>query len=137
MSKGTMKIAIVGSEEAFWSPAWRTRVVKRIRDILRPFELVNSTDHASITLVSGACPKGGVDIWAEIVADTLDVPKKIYPPTKPTWYYYRKRNIQIAEDCDVLYCFDPKWRGSKTGGQWTYRYAKNELGKRVYLELIE
>ena len=88
-------------------------------------------------LVSGLCPKGGVDIWSEEIADELGIKKEIYPAEVNQWNDkviidaksydehiitgafhviarskrlkgYRSRNIQIAEACDVLYCIVPK-----------------------------
>ena len=88
--------------------------------------------HEPIVLVSGHCPKGGVDIWAEEIADELGIKKEIYPAEVNQWNDrycyesghthmgetvvdytrkmkgYRSRNIQIAEACDVLYCIVPK-----------------------------
>ena len=87
-------------------------------------------------LISGGCPKGGVDIWAEEVADELKIPKRIFKPSSLDWEGYKTRNIKIAKVCDVLYCIDPKWRNGKTGGKWTLNKAK-ELGKDTYLVEIE
>ena len=71
---------------------------------------------------------GGVDIWAEEIADELGIKKEIYPAEVNQWNDkniigrtgmcdseglqktlkgYRSRNIQIAEACDVLYCLVP------------------------------
>ena len=127
-----------------------------------------------VTLVSGGCGylgedkqsylDGGVDIWAEIVADIFLIPKDIKYAETSSWedrlVYedikterndekscqsweatgrmkkgYKTRNIEVAKDCDVLYCFDPAWR-EWSGGRWTYVQA-GRLGKEVHLELIE
>lgn len=78
----------------------------------------------TIILVSGHCPKDGVDIRAEEIADELGIKKEIYPAEVNQWedrtiygnLYptemqrqkgYKSRNIQIAEACDVLYCIVP------------------------------
>jgi len=84
-----------------------------------------------LVLVSGHHPKGGVEIWAEEVADKLGIKKEIYPAEVNQWedeetyesvesmgcidgYQkickkgYHSRNIQIAEACDVLYDIEPK-----------------------------
>lgn len=119
----------------------------------------------NIILISGGCGytaldfsnylSPGVDEWAEIVADVLGIPKDIHYAPAGQWndkldiIYetprgnleqvlkgYQTRNIEIAKTCGVLYCFDPKWRGSKTGGQWTMRYAQ-KLGKETHLVQIE
>lgn len=149
------KVAIVGSEEQFWTPEQRTKVVKIIKRIYDGYVVygLGTIDTKDIVLVSGGCPKGGVDIYAEIVADVLGIEKDIKYPEINQWedkityddsrinppeiqLGYKSRNIEIAETCDILYCIDPKVRGWKTGGQWTMRKAK-ELGKEVHLVEIE
>lgn len=81
-------------------------------------------------VVSGHCPLGGVDIWAEEVANELEVPLRlhiprehdgrsswhgdggpvVYQPTpndNPTvWWHpgFKSRNLAIAEDSDVVLC---------------------------------
>ena len=151
-----MKIAIVGSEEKYWTPEQREKVVRRIKKILyQPYVIMgdkgfHETMIKPVTLISGGCPKGGVDIWAEIVADILGIPKDIKNPEINQWrdsmtidvnddeiklMGYKSRNILIAEECDVLYCFDPAYR-DWSGGRWTMKHAE-KLGKEIHLELIE
>ena len=156
------RVAIVGSEEKYWTPELREKAVRRIIEILKYHDI----DEPPI-LVSGGCPKGGIDIWAEIVADTLGYRKKIFAPENWHWDTlcsaplpcedmvpvhmikhcrsevgcdftargYRDRNIKIVEYCDVLYCIDPAFR-KWSGGRWTHREACR-MGKEVHLELIE
>ena len=168
------RVAVIGSEEKYWTPEQRTKVVKEIKDIFYNEYMKTLTyqferkelDYdrieyiikrafpevaKNIILVSGGCPRGGVDIWAEIVADVLGIGKDIKRPDIQQWEStfadfgdepehssfrhlkgYKERNIEIAETCVVLYCIDPKWRGSKTGGQWTMREAKR-LNKETHL----
>ncbi len=88
-------------------------------------------------LVSGRCPKGGVDVWAEEVnanVDELRWKTEIYPPKNNRWEPegYKERNLQIAEACDILYCISRK--GVWDGGRWTADRAR-EMGKKV--EVIE
>jgi len=119
----------------------------------------------NMTLISGGCGyentkkrayiPPGIDEWAEIVADVLGIKKDIRYAPAGQWndkldvIYetdrgnleenlkgYRTRNTEIAEMCDILYCIDPKWRGEKTGGQWTMRYAQ-KARKEVHLVQIE
>ena len=149
------RIAICGSEEKYWTPEQRTKVVVRIRDCLMQWSVSPAINTMSdIILVSGGCPKGGVDIWAEIVADVLGIEKDIHAPGINQWEStfadfgddpehssyrrlkgYKERNIEIAEMCDVLYCIDPKGR-DWSGGRWTLNKAK-ELGKETHLVEIE
>ncbi|TLX65899.1 MAG: hypothetical protein E6L03_10495 [Thaumarchaeota archaeon] len=157
-----MKIAIVGASQEKWNRMEEVQVRHYIRNIL------DYTDPP--ILVSGGSPKGGVDIWAEETADIMYLVKLIFKPEVEQWedkvtdndglefhgkvedpveqqLFIRKgfksRNIQIAEACDILYCFSP---GSKTlpqygvknarleevwnGGIWTANYAE-KLGKKV------
>lgn len=123
-----MKIAIVGADEKKWKSKFLIIVAKQlIEKILK--------DNPGCTLVSGACPKEGVDIWAEEVADKLGVPKEIYIPESNEWKGYRKRNIEIAEVCDKLACIEP-YRRNHSGGMWTMKYAE-KLGKPVRLFVIK
>jgi hypothetical protein len=155
------RVAIVGSSESHWTPEQRTVAVKKIKDILLDESNYPEACPATpVTLISGGCPKGGIDIWAEIVADTLGIGKEIFLAEVKQWddsvvpttldkiypdgthHYntkrlkgYMSRNIQIANACDVLYCIDPKGRKGG-GGQWTMNYNKN-LGKDTHHIVIE
>ena len=124
--KTMIKIAIVGPEESKWKPNQKEDAKQWIEDFLSGMKL--ETEQGSlgghdIILVSGHCPKKGVDIWAEEVADNLGIKKEIYPadctldPVNKClgreyfhwWnFHYKPRNIQIAEACNVLYCIVPK-----------------------------
>jgi hypothetical protein len=111
-----MKIGIVGSEEKYWTEKQREQVKQTINMILGEDDV----------LISGGCHKGGVDIWAEEVADKKGLNKIIFLPEKLTWYWYKKRNMRIAEESDVLVDIEPGDR--KSGGYWTLNYAKS-IGK--------
>jgi len=152
-----MKMAIVGASEEKWSEDEKSEAKMMIYYKLLPKE--------GITLISGGSPKGGVDIWAEQCADAMKIPKQIFKPEVEQWEDkkewqanpytdgpglivhkgYRTRNIQIAEACDILYCFSPgklkKILFDKdvidvltdevwNGGIWTANRAE-ELGKKV------
>lgn len=170
-----INVAICGSEDKYWTLEQRTKVVKKIKEIFlyetnKEVEkvtknIIKSEEYIktvfwnpynrcgdAITLISGGCPKGGVDIWAEIVADTLGINKDIKYPEVNQWEDsveyddsrinppeykkgYKSRNIEMAEACDVLYCIDPKGR-KWSGGRWTLTYAK-KLGKETHLIEIE
>ncbi len=144
------KVAIVGSEEKRWSYTQAIKAALEIYEILDDYS--TSWLYKKITLVSGGCPRGGVDIWAEVVANKLGIEKKIYLPEVEQWedevfhddsqinppeirIGYKSRNIQIAEACDALYCIEPKDR-EWSGARWTLNYAKR-LGKPTYLVEIE
>jgi len=117
-----MKLAIVGARESKWTPEQKEKVKGIIRDIL--------TNCNVEILISGGCPKGGVDIWAEEIANDLGIVTAIFKPVKNNWEYYKQRNIAIAHSCDKLICIEPK--GVKGGGTWTLCYAKT-IGKETGL----
>ena len=137
-----VKVAIVGASAAKWPDSQRgtPELVKdKIMGILKSYD--------SPVLISGACPYGGVDIWAEEVADSQNLRKWIFPPEQKEWKSYRKRNIQIAETCDVLYdivpfkefafCHHHQARDHDTsGGCWTMLRA-GEMGKEAILVVLE
>lgn len=131
-----MKVGIVGASEKKWPKENIEKVKERIESIFM-IEAANTfglleDQVPKLILVSGHSPKGGVDIWAEEIADKMLIEKKIYPPvcTDPTvaeafrhetyphtgrvhprhyWdWHYRLRNILIAEAIDILYVISPK-----------------------------
>jgi hypothetical protein len=157
-----MKISIVGPEESKWIPKQKIEAKAEIERIFFKRGLVGYTfeeqkqgDYIGLThkynfgdtiLVSGHCPKGGVDIWAEEIADKLGIKKEIYPATAKQWNDqlanifcdkvhgweevgytatlrldgYKSRNIKIAKACDVLYCVVPKTFDSVSFGSIPY-----------------
>lgn len=114
-----MKIAIVGAEESRWTEKQKEEAKFRIRQLLY---VGNGPKWDRAVLVSGRCHRGGVDIWAEEIADELELEKEIYPAEVHRWMDmidissgsklkgYRSRNIQIAEACDVLFDIEPEIR---------------------------
>jgi len=124
IGSGGMKIAIVGAEESKWNEEQKEIAKREIKHIIaKHSEHVRGTFNcfgscSNITIVSGHCPRGGVDIWAEEVADKLGIHKEIYSAevnqwkdkiikdeTSGDWHQapkkyvlkgFRSRNIQIA-----------------------------------------
>lgn len=91
-----MHIGIVGHEAAKFTPETEATAREIIRALLN--------DPADI-LVSGACPLGGIDIWAEEEADALGRAKVIFPPKYNSWAIgFKPRNIKIAELSDIVHC---------------------------------
>ena len=92
-----MKVAIIGSEAAKFTPDTERKAKDLIREILAYDEVT--------AVVSGACHLGGIDIWAEEIADDLRLRKLIFPPRHFRWSGgYRERNLKIARACDVAHC---------------------------------
>jgi hypothetical protein len=143
-----MIVGIVGSEQAKFTPETEAKARQIIRYLLsRP----NVTGMAS-----GHCHLGGVDIFAEEIADELGIEKFIFPPRSKGWSSgYRPRNIQIAKKCDECYCITlrdlpPGYEGMtfklcyhcgssshvKSGGCWTVKEARRlgKIGKVLVIE---
>ena len=129
-----VKIAIVGPSEEKWNEEEQKKKAKGyIFKLLleRPEYL-----QADLIVVSGHCPKGGIDIYAEEVAKDLDIPMEIFKPEVNQWndkvlddlhggkfvtYGYKSRNIKIAETCDILYCIVPESSHKGMVGGLTYQ----------------
>lgn len=141
-----MDIGIVGHEAAKFSPQAEAHAKAWMRALLK-FAQCN---HGPVTVVSGGCHLGGVDIWAEEAANALGLEKRIHLPGRRRWSGgYRERNIRIAEDSEIVFClvvdeYPSGYRGMrfdgcyhcdtanhvKSGGCWTARYAL-KLGKKA------
>ena len=134
-----MKIAIVGAEEG----RWYAKNVNTVKNTIERVLMKHAIEEDEITFISGGCPYGGIDIWAEKIADKLiesDLiqEKKIYLPQVKSWedvrgkLGYKSRNLQIAYNCDILYVFSPFYDGKLiwNGGEWTANQA-GYMGKDV------
>lgn len=148
-----MRIGIVGHEAAKFTPATKLAACHVIMDLLTP---------SGAVCVSGRCPLGGIDVWAEACADKWGREKLIYPPKTTAWSTgYKLRNIQIAENSDEVHvivvagypehyagmrfdlcyhCVKDETRvfgrdHVKSGGCWTARYAAR-LGKPTHWHII-
>ena len=113
------KIAIVGAEKNYWNEKQESLIKRIISRILIKDSI----------LISGGCPRGGVDIWAEQIADKNGIEKIIHEPKINIWEEFKSRNKKIAEDCDILFDIEPDGR-EHSGGMWTLNFAKR-LGKEV------
>lgn len=155
-----MKIAIVGHEEAKFTKMGKHQALLHIeRILLLPHFNEEGPDYDN-HLISGGCHLGGVDIWAEQVADSRQIPKTIFKPQRLTWKSkdgqmgFEERNIEIAFNCDVLYCLAVtrlanSFKGMthtmcyhchttdhvKGGGCWTMKKAKS-FGRETHLIII-
>lgn len=115
------KLAIVGPQEDKWTDELKVKAKEYIENLIKE----TRDDDGRLILISGHCPKGGVDIWAEEVADKLGLDKQIFKPDVEQWeddypteaenpylpirmkIGYKSRNIGIATNCDILYCIVP------------------------------
>lgn len=136
-----MNIGIVGAEAAKFTREMQDRA---IHEILCIFSTLATED---ITLISGGCHLGGIDIWAEEIADELGIEKIIHKPKRLEWNGgYRERNLKIARDSDIVHNivvagYRSGYQGMrfsrcyhcgtdehiKSGGCWTARRAKEGI----------
>jgi hypothetical protein len=142
------KLGIVGSE----GKKFTLETELKARQIIR--QLIDTTEATHV--VSGECHLGGIDIWAKEAAVAWELPFIGFPPKTLKWDGgYKQRNIQIAEESDVVYCITLRnlpdsYNGMKfdlcyhcgtkdhvkSGGCWTVKYAL-KLGKQGEVIVIE
>jgi len=104
-NKHLLRIAIVGAEEKKWrSEEQKVRAKNVIKTVLARHaftETINELnvadtsmepDYSTIVLVTGGCPRGGVDKWSIEIAKELGIDTIIYPPEVYQWH---------NERCDV------------------------------------
>lgn len=139
-----MILGIVGSEAAKFTPETEAKVRMAIRGAIKAY--------GATKVVSGRCPKGGVDIYSIEEAKALGIETQEFPPTVFQWSGpsgYMARNKQIAESSDMVICFtlksydqmpnynDMRFKSCyhcrtdkhvKSGGCWTAKYAR-QIGK--------
>lgn len=73
----------------------------------------NNRYNDNLTIISGGCHLGGIDIWAEEIAKELNLPTCIYRPKVLSWQSkvekgveligYKDRNLLIAKS-DIVVC---------------------------------
>lgn len=144
-----MNIGIVGHEGAKFTFLGEAEARRIIWSILMK-------DINNNTLISGGCHLGGIDIWAEEIADDLGIGKWIYYPKELNWSNgYKPRNELIAKKSDIVYClvvkrFADSYAGMKfnycyhcetsthikSGGCWTAKFAEI-LGKETKIIELE
>jgi len=101
-------IGIVGAEGAKFTKTGENEARILIRAILTG-GAEGYPEIDPVTLVSGHCHLGGIDIWAEEVADDLKIPKVIFPPKVLSWESqgtndgFKARNIKIAMQSDIVH----------------------------------
>lgn len=144
-----MILGIVGHAQDKFTPETEELARAAIRGAIRHY--------GPTKVVSGACPLGGIDLFAIEEAKKLGVDTEEFPPSINKWEGtkeepgYHQRNIQIAEASDVVISFvltefPPTFKGRKftfcyhhsdqkdwkphikSGGCWTAKYARS-IGK--------
>lgn len=145
-----MIIGIVGAEEAKFTTESKAKAIEIIRELLIRSNVTGFS--------SGACPKGGVDVWAEEIVDALNshrmvqISKHIFSPKSNDWETgFKPRNIDIATISDELHCITPKLLPDgkplfcyhcktdehvRNGGCWTLKYAVKHFKTKVELHVV-
>jgi hypothetical protein len=140
-------VGIVGHEAAKFTAATEARARALIRRIF--------ARTGAGRVVSGACPLGGIDVWAIEEGRAAGLAVEEFPPRVNNWPEgFKPRNIQIAEASTVVYSIvvaelPETYTGRrfglcyhcgtdthvKSGGCWTVKYAL-QIGRRGYVIVI-
>lgn len=132
-----MKIAIVGSSKITDKEDPHVRQI--CTEILAHYMSPNNL------IISGGAK--GVDTIALEIANKMGFRIKEYLPNGRSWDFFKKRNMNIVNDCDRLYCITTPVHfikcfhhskpqdHEKTAGCWTMKKAK-ELGKFTKLFVV-
>lgn len=92
-----MKLGIVGSEAAKFLPYTEAIAKSMIQKAIQHYKPDG--------VVSGRCPLGGIDVWAEDIALDMGLKTLIYAPKVFQWSGtggYRERNLKIARASDLV-----------------------------------
>jgi hypothetical protein len=148
-----MKIGIVGSEAAKFTPETEAKAKEEIANLIE--EGLYEDDEIPY-IVSGECHLGGIDIWAKDIALDCNVGYIGFPPKSHSWSGgYKERNLQIANESDMVVCITVKklpdgYTGMKfnkcyhcntnthvkSGGCWTVKQAI-KMGKKGRVIVVE
>jgi hypothetical protein len=92
-------LGVVGHEQAKFTPQTEALARQAIHDAIDVFQ--------PEALVSGRCPLGGVDIYAEEIAAARGLRMIVHAPRVHTWSGtggYKWRNLKIARNSDLVLC---------------------------------
>ena len=116
-----MKVATVGTT---------ANLTENEEQVMRQEITIVLKKYSTNTIIISGGAKG-VDTIALDIAKDMGFKTLEYKPEKEQWEFYKKRNLQIANDCDELYCFSVSVRKvkcyhhnapqnhEKTAGCWT------------------
>ena len=136
-------LGFVGSEKKHWL----LRQEKKARNFMRSLLLRYiqryklGIELAPPIVCSGHCEEGGIDIWAEEIADELGLETKIFPAKGKGWKFYRRRNLKIIKASSRIFDIEPevpqtypkaeldeisgRWF-RHSGGTWTVNEARKK-----------
>lgn len=139
-----MKLAIVGSRKVLGAIPhvilkgiisniigyWYERTNEKGWDktyIKEPFVVITGRE--------GYCDGGGVDTVVSTFCQDAGHTLEVYEPLFERWEFYKKRNMDMVEACDIMYGILTS--KSKTyGANWTCNYAEKS-GKEVHRIVID
>ena len=118
-------LGVVGPEQNKFTAETEARARAIIREEIALF--------GATTIISGHCPLGGVDIYAEEIAAELGLPTRIFAPRQRCWdgeYGFKARNLDIARHSDLVLCIVLAHSAMAAGGKdWgggiCYHCARN------------
>lgn len=155
-----MRLGIVGHAEDKFTELGKNRAIGCIHSIVHGYHNhdLDMVSREDIVIVSGRCPIGGVDVWAEEQAKLDKFETDIKAPRQNSWngeYGFKARNLDIAKDSDIVYViladsFPETFKGKKftycyhckspdhikSGACWTAHQAI-KLGKKAEWIIIK
>jgi len=161
------RVVIVGPEESKWK---NLKQVENAKELIT--QIITNTDgnfpfskeqytFDELVIISGACPKGGVDIWTEECSYENDIVTEICPPEINSWndekkkgilgypivkIGYRTRNLRMAKKGNLGYCIVPhdpteyckhckKYGHPSNGGCWTILKMRDMRKEGLIIEV--
>jgi hypothetical protein len=162
MTNNQYVIGIVGHGKDKFTSRSATLARVQIHNIIT--EAIEQFGHDNVIVCSGHSPVGGVDIWAEEIADSLHLKTHICAPATMSWngqYGFKDRNLNIAMSSNEVHVilvdsYPPNYRGrkfpvcyhcmkhpemtrkphAKSGGCWT-GWKAYDFGKPVFFHIIK
>lgn len=132
--KHEVKIAVVGSREDAWGAPARNEARATLAFLIGRAhgQFMVAAVAKKLTIISGACPKGGVDIWARNLCRDAGINLIEFAPGLQVWggvNGYKARNDRIAEACDMMLVIRSEY--AKTHGSFYTGKRAEALGKPV------
>lgn len=142
-----MILGIVGHEEKKFTKRGRKAALAVIEALVKNPQVTE--------VVSGKCHLGGIDVWAIEIAKKLGKKTTEYPAKVRNWEGFKKRNLQIVDRSDMVYCIvvdnlPDSYSGmtfklcyhcgkkdhQKSGGCWTMKQAikKGKIGELIIVK---
>jgi len=130
----------VGSEEKYWSEKQKQFIIELLNRLILKVLKPCVTD---FKIISGECPKGGVDIWVKEICHKHKLPYQGFEPEVDQWSDdpifllkgYKSRNIELAKNADVLICIDPVNRKTSGGKYTAKQFEKIHKKPAILIEI--